>query len=158
MVSSSICLPDFSILTSSATEWVQDGSVQFSVLVSTESILEARATIMRAGRENCAADSSTSTIMRTGQEWCHHSVWYLANARPLEPCPNAGCGGSHLLADCQYKTMCAGCGAIGHLQQACREKCALCAKHHSTRLCPNRPGGAPTLTPQLKKQDSQRGR
>ena len=158
MVSGSICLLDFSILTSPATEWVTDGHVQFSVLMPTETILEARDMIMRVGRENCAADSSLYTMTQTGRDWCHHSVWHIATARPLEPCPNGGCGGSHLLADCQYKTMCAGCGAIGHLHMTCTISCPLCGKHHSEPRCPWRRGGVTPLTPQMKSQGSQQAR
>ena len=137
---------------------VKDGQHTFSVLTPTETILEARDMIMRVGRENCAADSSLDTITRTGRDWCHPSVWHLATARPLEPCPNAGCGGPHILADCQYETMCSGCGKIGHLHTTCDKKCPICWKRHSEHLCPKRRGGPQTLRPQLKTQGGQQGR
>ena len=158
MVSGWICVLDVSILTSPVTEWVRGGRPQIDLLMPTETILEARDMIMRVGKENCAADSSMNTIIRTGRDWCHAVVWHTAIARPVEPCPNGGCGGSHLLADCQYKTMCAGCGAIGHLHKTCTVRCFLCAKHHSARRCPRRRGGVWPLIPQMKNQGSQQAR
>ena len=154
-VGDSTCPVTLTILTASVIEERgSDGALQLSVGVPTAQIQEARAMITRVGKENSPAGSSFEKTNEIGRQLCHPSVWALATARPIELCPNHGCGVRHILADCEYESLCTGCGATGHVHVDCTIKCSWCHKHHSFSRCPKRGVVVRPLIPRRKNQGS----
>ena len=152
IVSDSPCPSTLKRLTSSVFEETGlDGVIQYTVRVPSALIQQARDMIMRVGTEQSPTGSNTERI-NFGREFCHPSVWETAIAEPMELCPNHDCGRRHILADCQYKSLCSGCGAWGHTQDVCSIRCSRCRKRHSEGRCPDQFWGVPPLFPQLKDQ------
>ena len=135
-----------------------DGAIQYTVGVPSALIQQARDMIMRVGTEQSPAGSSVERIKDFGREFCDPSVWEMAMAKPKELCPNHDCGRRHILADCQYRLLCSGCGAWGHTHDVCGIRCSWCKKRHSERRCPNQHRSVPQLLPQLKVQRGQHSR
>ena len=129
-----------------------DGAIQYTVGVPSALIQQARDMIMRVGAERSPTGSNGEKIKDIGRQSCHPSVWQIATAKPIELCPNHDCGRRHILADCQYRSLCSGCGAWGHTHDVCTIRCSWCGKRHSKGRCPKLVSRVPQLIPQMKDQ------
>lgn len=146
IVSDTTCLSNINRLTPSVIEEVSsDGGMQLTIGLPSERIRQARDMIERVGRENCPGDSSWERIKEVGRRLCDPTVWVTAMAKPIDLCANHECGERHILADCQYQTLCSGCGASDHTHDKCTERCSKCKKRHSTKRHPDRWGQMPAL-------------